>query len=261
MDDEELRIFYREAEAFVRGDGSDLVKKAGGKWKTRKPQSLKRVYFLLVDSLLSNRKVRERVGRPETFSGSLFAFDPLMVEKRYGDHWTWLCGACEAEDPKRKGFITHMENFAKAALSGAIFMTKLGTIEMFHDLVEGYYDKPSTAAVLPVLLDYDIENLGFGCACRFLNKSGYPDYEEIKTPVKALLNELGITTSREDHAALEGLIRIARLNSVYGVTGEIANQVLWRLARALIDGIRRLDSLPRSLIDRLKPLLLKGGDV
>ena len=106
----------------------------------------------------------------------------------------------------------YWELFCRGALSGASFLTQLGSMETFKAFIKSFQSDNMATAVLPLLLQKVVHGFGFPMACAFLSHAGYPEYISPAPKVKALLEDIGIIESMDNYEALKTLIIISRIN-------------------------------------------------
>ena len=98
------------------------------------------------------------------------------------------------------------------ALTGAEFLSQLGSMEKFLAFVKVFQNNDMATAVLPLLLQKMVYGLTFPMACTFLSNAGYPDYVSPNPKVKALFVDIGVTESTDNYEALKTLVMISRIN-------------------------------------------------
>ena len=217
--------------------------------KNHKPKSLKNVYRCLLDALISTRRMKEIIDPVESLDQSLLNFNPKKIHSHYGDHWEKLY-----EDlAKGTNQQMHWETFCKGAVSGASFLTQIGSIKKYKEFIHRFQNNEMSTAVLPLLLQRVIYGLNFPMACSFLYNTGSPDYIFPDPKVKALLMDIGVMESMDNYEALKTLILMARINQK---PTEHIHKIFWLIVNgALSEDGKKDRKYRKEFKDHIIPIL------
>jgi hypothetical protein len=216
MTDTALRILYLEAHNFLKEQaGEDFMGELGDFKPTPRANNMKQIFYRLIESLIATRTMRETVGEIALLADVLLQFNPKKTYKFYGNDVAKLLNEIKAKhDSWEIGSYARWEVFCKGLLSGASFLSRLGSAKTFNQFVCGFKYNEKTMAVLPLLLQKEIRGLKFPMACSFLHSVGYTDYIAPDRHMRDLLHEIWVTETWENYEALKALIKIARVNDV-----------------------------------------------
>jgi hypothetical protein len=143
--------------------------------------------------------------------------------------------------------------FCKTALSGACFLAQLETVQTFKAFVKGFKYNEMTTAVLPLLLQKEINGFTFSSACDFLTQAGFCDYIAPNSRVKALLFDIEIIESKENYELLKTIIAIGRANNE---KPNVVNKLFWMIAAGKLSGQEnKKNNLRSEFIDHITPIL------
>ena len=218
MTDTIFKILYREAYGFlIKNTERKFMEKQLVCPEYPKTETLKDVYQCLLDALIFTKRMKEMIGPVEALAPFVFGFDPIKTYSHYGDGWEKIN---EKMNPQLGPFGSsekdkqevYWELFCRGALSGASFLTQLGSMETFKAFIKSFQNNNMATSVLPLLLQKVVHGFGFPMACAFLSHAGYPEYISPAPKVKALLEDIGIIESMDNYEALKTLIIISRIN-------------------------------------------------
>jgi len=217
MTDTVLKTLYQEAHKFLIGKaGKGFVEKHLESIPCTLADKIQDIFQCLLNALVSTKRMKEIIGSVEALASPFFGFDPIRTHSHYKDQWDKLYE--NLKQLEKPGSIEdnsqeeYRDAFCMGALSGASFLSQLGSVETFRSFINGFRYNNMTRAVLPLLLQKEIYGMGFPMACTFLNNIGYPDYISPNPKVKALLKDTGVTESMDNYEALKALIIMARAN-------------------------------------------------
>ena len=178
------------------------------------------IFRMLLNAAISTKRMREAIGPIENLDDLLLGFDPIKLYSQYGEKCELLAG--KIRELKAGGNLkgvnisddhwAYWEMFCKTVLSGACFLSQLKTVQTFKAFVRGFKYNEMTTAVLPLLLQKEIQGFTFSSACDFLARAGFCDYIAPDPRVKALLFDIEIIETRDNYELLKTLIAIGRVN-------------------------------------------------
>jgi len=180
-------------------------------------KTLEDVYIYLLDDLITPSRMKQIISPVENISQFVFGFDPIKTYSHYGDQWEKIN---EKMNPQLGPFGSseqdnqeiYWELFSRGALSGAFFLSQLGSLKTFRAFINSFRNNDMATAVLPLLLQKVVHGFGFPMACAFLSNAGYPDYISPDSKVKSLLRDIGVIESTDNYETLRALIMISRIN-------------------------------------------------
>jgi hypothetical protein len=253
MYDTVSNVLYKEAYGFlVNRVGENILKEHLNYSSIPVAGTMSDVYQHLTGALVSTKNMKEAIGDINQLAEYLSQFDPIMAYADYGDNWERLINNINpnikpTNSLKPKQIKACWKLFCKGALSGASFLSQLGFLEDFKAFVNGFYYNEMSQAVLPLLLQKEIEELGYQPACAFLNNVGYPDYICPDQKVKALLYDIGVTETRDNYEVLKAIVMMAKHNEKQTV---IIHKIFLLIASNTFK-----DSFRQEFIEHITPIL------
>jgi hypothetical protein len=250
MTDTIFKTLYQETYGFLLNNtDKGFMEKQLISPKNSKAKSLKGVYQCLLDALIFTRRMKEIIDPVESLDQSLFNFNPRKIHSHYGDHWEKLYEDL-AKGTKQQ---MHWETFCKGAISGASFLTQIGSIKKYKEFIHRFQNNEMSTAVLPLLLQRVIHGLNFPMACTFLYNTGSPEYIFPDPKVKALLMDIGVTESMENYGALKTLILMARINQK---PTEHIHKIFWLIGNGALSKDGNKDQRYRKqFVEHIIPIL------
>lgn len=157
----------------------------------------------------------------------LFGFDPHRVAEQYGaDDIRLLDRIVEKLRPTgamRRTPRSLWPRFCKTILSGAAFLAQFEDWPDFDAWVRTF-DDPRSRAALPMLLEKEIEGIGFALACDFLKELGYTGYCKPDTHIMKSFVALGLTPSDWPYGVFKAVVRMAQNT---GETPYRVDKLIW----------------------------------
>ena len=115
--------------------------------------------------------------------------------------------------------------YAKAALSGAHFLSQFASGPEFIDWVRVFDADDRKRAALPVLLSQEIDGFGFALACDFVKELGFLNFAKPDVHVKAVVKGLEFSSkTANNYAVFKVVVRIA---AQCGKTPYDVDKVFW----------------------------------
>lgn len=256
MCDAVYKTLYSEAVGFLeKHNGQGLIR--GLKVQVLMAATLNDVYRNLVNSLTSTKQLQKAAGPIDGMAKHLFDFDPLKTHACFGEDGETLKHRIQKMETLKTtddavSLDDHLEMFCQEALSGACFLTELGSLQDFQAFVNGFDHNEKSFAVLPLLLTKEVSFISFMGACQFLSQAGYPDYVHPHHTVKALLYDIGLIESKNNYATLKALYLIARANSTVIIT---VHDLLRLIAAEQLPHTGAKGVLRQAFIDHIIPII------
>jgi hypothetical protein len=169
------------------------------------------------------------IGGVEKLRPILFDFNPQAVLARYGDGWEDVLDRIEKEI-KPRGKIRRTKRsfwprYCRTILSAAGFLEQFASAKKFYEWVD-FFDKDERArASLPMLMDREIDGLGFALSCDFLKELGYVNFPKTDVHLRDIFTALELCPAGvDDYQLFKAIIRVA---GNANVTPYAADKVFW----------------------------------
>jgi len=164
-----------------------------------RPDSIPGIYHRLLDSI-QNAGMRPAViggsiGGTEQLKRVLCDFEPTLILNRYT---TWQSAMDEIQvvlQPRgqiRLGNRSIWPMFCRAILSSAAFLSQFPSADDFYKWIDFFDSDERARAALPLLLDAEIEGLGFALACDFLKELGYTSFSKPDVHLRDIFTGIGL---------------------------------------------------------------------
>jgi len=228
---------------------------------TPKIKTINDLFRILLNAVICTKRMKEAIGPVENLDDLMWGFNPIKLSSQYDERWELLSGKIRdqnevlkvSESANQDSNWTYWKMFSKSALSGACFLTQLKSVETFKAFVRGFEYNEMTTAVLPLLLQKELQGFTFSSACDFLAQAGFCDYIAPDPKVKALLYDIEIIETKENYELLKTLITIARANDEKPNT---VNKLFWIIAAGkLSEKESKNNNLRSEFIDHITPIL------
>lgn len=100
--------------------------------------------------------------------------------------------------------------FCRGILSSARFLAQFTSAGEFHNWIQLFDKDERTRAALPLLIDAEIEGLGFALACDFLKEIGYTNYAKPDVHLRDIFVGLDLCPSNvSDYQLFKAICRVA----------------------------------------------------
>jgi hypothetical protein len=215
---------YRIAKEFlfglnVAGVTSDLVEKYLNPSETlSRAQSIPGIYSRILESAqnagMKSGVIGKSIGGVDNLGPVLCGFDPTAVLAKFGAEWEKVLDEIEAT-LKPRGKVRReprsiWPHYCRTILSAARFMQQFSTPDDFYRWVE-FFDHDERARVaLPMLLDREIDGLGFALACDFLKELGFVNFAKPDVHLRDIFCGLGLCPSNaDDYDVFKAVVRVA----------------------------------------------------
>jgi hypothetical protein len=173
--------------------------------------------------------IGKSIGGVDKLAPVLIGFNPQAVLARYGDNWQDVLDQIEKE-LKPRGQIRKMPQsiwprYCRTILSAARFLEQFESADKFYDWVDFFERDERARASLPMLMDREIDGLGFALSCDFLKELGYANFPKPDVHLRHIFTELQLSpVGVDDYHLFNAIIRLARHASVTPYNADI---VFW----------------------------------
>jgi len=196
------------------------------------PTDLTAVYLRIIESAqnrgMMNTVIGKAVGGMEAFRPVLCGFQPVAILARFQSAENLLDAIQNQLKPRgqfRRDPGSLWPVFARAAISGARFLSQFADVDDFCAWVRVFEEDPRKRAALPLLLSREVEGLGFALSCDFLKDLGFTAYAKPDVHVNAIVKGLGLCSEKaDDYLVFKAVLRIA---DNCEVTAYNVDKLLW----------------------------------
>lgn len=182
-----------------------------------RPADMTEVYYRMLESL-QNAGMRPSViggsiGGVDRLKPVLCDFHPMEVVRRFTD-WQSVMDEIQVQlQPRGKIRLAPRSiwpMYCRGILTSAVFLGQFPSLAEFQEWVD-FFDKDDRARVaLPMLLDLEIEGLGFALACDFLKEIGYSNFAKPDVHLRDIFTGLGLCPERaNDYQLFNAIVRVA----------------------------------------------------
>lgn len=211
----------------IEGITPELLDKYGRPFEFQeKVHSVNLIFERMVESL-QNRGMRsvvigQAIGGVKNLSVPLYEFSPTRVAEVYFDNWESLLDKIEHQlkpiGKIRRTTRSIWPQFCRGVLSSARFLTQFKSADEFHDWIQLFDKDERTHAALPLIIDAEIDGLGFALACDFLKELGYTNYAKPDIHLRDIFVGLDLCPpNASDYQLFRAICRVA------GSVGEKVN--------------------------------------
>jgi hypothetical protein len=113
--------------------------------------------------------------------------------------------------------------FASSIISACEFLKNFSSPEEFDDFVNLFSKNEITKAALPMVLDKEIDGIGFALACDFLKELGYTEYPKPDIHLREVFFGLGVC-SKNQYDVYKAIIKMA---NVCNKTAYYVDKTIW----------------------------------
>ena len=196
------------------------------------PNAMDDVFRRLLQSAQNRRMMATviggSIGGVEALGPMLGGFSPTATIRSFSSPDEFLDAIKKELRPVgkfRRGRGSLWPLFAKAALSGAQFLSQFDSGPEFIEWVRVFDDDDRKRAALPMLLSQEIDGFGFALACDFLKELGFHNFAKPDVHVKSVVRGLGLSSkTANDYAVFKAVVRIA---SHCGETPYAVDKLFW----------------------------------
>ena len=198
----------------------------------RSNTTLAGIYRQLLESAQNAQMGRNVIGGSiggiDNLAPLLCGFEPAeIVGQRWGGWEQVLDEIVEKLKPRgqiRRTPKSLWPRFCRTILSGAAFLARFDKSDDFYAWVDFFDQDDRARASLPMLLDHEIDGLGFPLACDFLKELGYVNFGKPDVHLKKIFATLRLSPREDDYEVFKAIVRVARN---VGVTPYNVDKVFW----------------------------------
>lgn len=229
VSDKKLMTLYREARDFLETIAGRDVEELLAFTRYSKVTDMQEIYWRFARSLCNKRGMPATIGDVDELEPFLFGFDPVRTAGKYDGEWKRLFTAIrEGYTPPGPMDISREASYwvvyVKGLLSGAVFLSRVGTFSGFERFVAGFAHHPIALAGLPIIIERFIYGMGFPLGCDWLREMGYTDYAKPDIHVLTIFIECGIVRDWDTFQSFKILAHMGRL---MGEPPAVVDKVLW----------------------------------
>lgn len=183
-----------------------------------KPVTIPGIYERMLESAqnagMKSSVVGKAIGGFSNLGRVLYDFDPAKVLVTYGTDSRKLLNVIEAvlkpAGKVRRTSRSIWPRYSKCILSAARFVTQFKTARDFYRFADLFDADPRTRAALPMMLDLEIDGIGFALACDFLKELGYVGYAKPDVHLRFIFTKLGLCTAKaNDYQVFKAVVRVS----------------------------------------------------
>jgi hypothetical protein len=166
--------------------------------------------------------VKNKQGMPKTISDedvkelkfTMCDYNPTRILEEFQNDYKQVFKKIVSEfHPKGNLDINNKRSywvlFCKAVISASIFLKQFETIKDFNQFVERFYLNEYTRVALPLLLEKEIDGIGFALACDFLKENGYPKFVKPDVHIIEIFHGIGLSDSEEPYQVFKDVLRFS----------------------------------------------------
>lgn len=183
-----------------------------------KPNSIPGIYARMLESAqnagMKSSVVGKAIGGFRNLGRVLYEFDPVKVLAVYGSDSQKLLDVIEARlkpvGKVRRTSRSIWPKYCRCILSAARFVAQFKTAGDFFRFADLFDVDPRTRAALPMMLDLEIDGMGFALACDFLKELGYEGYAKPDVHLRFIFTRLGLCAAKtNDYQVFKAVVRVA----------------------------------------------------
>lgn len=213
----DCRIIYDEARKYLLSFNeidSVLLDKYLDEWKGNIPASIEDLLEGMLSSVKNRQAMPNTIGDVENLRPYLYDFKPDRILDEFHNDWKQVFIKIKSEHkPKGRLDINNQRCywaiFCKAVISASNFLARFSDVKHFNEFVEAFYLNEYTRVALPLLLEREVDGMGFALACDFLKDNGYPKFVKPDTHIKKIFKGIGLTDSDDDYEVFKDVIRFS----------------------------------------------------
>lgn len=199
----------------------------------RHSQTIPLIYkALLISAQNANMRAKvigESVGGIDNLGVVLCSFQPSEILAEFTQGWEQVLAAIERElQPRgqiRRAPRSIWPQYCKTILSAANFLVEFSTADEFYQWVDFFDRDNRSRSALPLLLEREIDGIGFALACDFLKELGYINFAKPDIHIRDIFTGIGLCPARAyDYDVFKAVVRVA-MN--VGVTPYNVDKLFW----------------------------------
>jgi hypothetical protein len=126
--------------------------------------------------------------------------------------------------------------FSRTILSASEFMNQFATSQAFYHWADGLYKDENSRPALPMLIQCEIEGMGYALACDFLKELGYDKYGKPDVHLLDIFSGIGLCR-RNTYIVQKEISRIAE---AAGVSAFNVDKIFWLIGSGKLHKHRNL---------------------
>lgn len=202
--------------------------------KSRTPVSIRRIYLGLLGSAQNANMTASVIGGSldggvDSLGKVLFDFDPAKVAAAFnGDPERLLDEIIKVLKPRgqiRKGPRSIWPKYCRTILSAATFLSQFKNGKDFNEWANHFYPDPRSRAALPMVLEAEIEGIGYPLACDFLKELGYINYGKPDVHIMEIFAGTGLCPEGASPYQFQKVI--SRIAEAANVSAYAVDKVFW----------------------------------
>jgi hypothetical protein len=218
----ECKAIYDEARKYLltldKVDNA-LLNKYLDEWKEKKnlPKSIADLLWGILNSVKNRQGMPNTIGEVENLRPYLCEFEPHRIITEFQDDWRKVFTKIKEEYKPNGNMNMNITNergywviFSKAVISASNFLARFDDVDKFDKFVKTFYFNEYTQAALPLLLEREINGLGFALACDFLKDNGYPEFVKPDVHIKKIFKGIGLSDSDKDYEVYKDVRKFAK---------------------------------------------------
>lgn len=235
---EKDRLAYSLAKRYllqlgIEGVTAELVEKYLSLSENQpRPDSIAGIYLRLLESAqnanMKSGVVGRAIGGVRNLSEVLCNFQPKAILEKYKDWETVLNDVEEHLTPVgriRKTSRSIWPQYCRTILSAAKFMAQFDAADDFYQWVDFFDNDNRARAALPMLIDNEIQGIGFALACDFLKELGYINFAKPDVHIRDIFT--GLNLCPEGATSYQIFKAVVRLAENAGVSPYNADKLFW----------------------------------
>ncbi len=172
----------------------------------------RRLVFSAQNAQMMPRVIGQAIGGIDRLAPLLFDFNPMRVAARGWSAEELMQHIRDELQPTGKVLVGRKSlwpRFCRAVVSGATFLAQFESMQDFRKWVD-FFDKDDRArAALPMIMDHEVDGIGFALACDFLKEIGYVNFSKPDVHLKVIFSDLGLTRTTHDYDVFKAVARMA----------------------------------------------------
>lgn len=202
-------------------------------YKNVDPISINELYFRLLSSAQnSNMKagvVGRAIGGVGNLGETLFKFNPKKVVREYSENPDFLLNhiitTLRPRGKIRRTSKSIWPKYCKTILSAAKFFSQFKNGSDFYSWANYLYEDHRSTGALPLILDAEIDGIGYALACDFLKELGFVDYGKPDVHIIDIFSGIGLCEKKASPYLIQKII--SQIANAARVTPYSVDKVFW----------------------------------
>jgi hypothetical protein len=116
-----------------------------------------------------------------------------------------------------------LPRYSRTILSASGFMNQFPNDDIFYEWADSLYENEHSRPALPMLIQSEIEGMGYALACDFLKELGYDKYGKPDVHLKEIFSGIGLCRPNDYMVQKE----ISRIAESVGVSAFNVDKIFW----------------------------------